>query len=216
MGRPQLQRVHHQPLKPDAHFRRSAPRPGTPGFDSPLPTPSSPIHLQPFPEEPRHVRHQPFHRRDEPPTLHEPCGRRRGPRRPRDGVHQLNPRQRRRSEAAAQGGHPPLDGRRPEHHGYLGSETGGGDRRPVQADFHECRWDPDLRTHADDGAADAPHVARPIDEHAGSGPHARPLLHAHRLRAESQCRAPELRRRDRPRTGRSGPRSGDPPVRFGR
>ena len=216
MGRPQLQRVHYQPLNPalnpDTFPRRSALHTGTPGLDLLLPTPPSPI----LPEEPCHVRHQPFHRRDEPPTLHEPCGRRRGPRRPCDGVYQLDPRQRRRSEAAAQGGHPPLDGGRPEHHGYLGSEAGGSDRRPLQADLHECRWDPDLRAHAADVAADASHVARPFDEHAGSGPHARPLLHAHRLRAESQCRAPELRRRDRPRAGRSGPRSGDPPVRFGR
>ena len=71
----------------------------------------------------------------------------------------------------------------------------------VQADLHRramCRSASRCRC----GQADEAPVDRALDEHARGGPQARPLLHAHGLRAEPERRASELRLGGRARAGR--------------
>ena len=146
-----------------------------------------------------HVHHVQSRRHD-PPPLHAAPGRRGGAGGAGDDVHQHacwpTPAELQRKN---KGRHPAVDERRPQHDGHLGPQARRPDRRPVQADQHQRRRRADLRAHADDGQADAPHVDRPLDEHPRSRSQPRPLLHAHRLRAQPEHRASQLRRGDRPR-----------------
>ncbi len=82
-------------------------------------------------------------------------------------------------------------------------KPGATDRRPVQADQHQpatCRSASTCRMTA----KQMHHLAdRPLDEHPRSRPQPRPLLHAHRLRAQPEHRAPQLRLGHRARAGRA-------------
>ena len=75
----------------------------------------------------------------------------------------------------------------------------GGEFKPIATtgDVQICELMPQA------GQADEAPVDRAVDEHARGRSRPRPLLHAHRLRAEPERRAPELRLGDRPRAGRA-------------
>ena len=103
-----------------------------------------------------------------------------------------------RAQEEAQSGHHAVDGGRPGHDRYLGPQARRADRRTVQADFDQRR-PANLRASAPDGPADETHVGHPLDEHARGRPHPRPLLHAHRLRPQSEHRISRLRFGDQPR-----------------
>ena len=75
---------------------------------------------------------------------------------------------------------------------YVGHEAGGADGGAVQADFDDGRFS-DLRDDAEAGEAEEAPVDRAVDEHARGGSRARPVLHAHGVRAEPERRASELR-----------------------
>ncbi len=85
----------------------------------------------------------------------------------------------------------------------------GSDRRTLSAHCHLGRR-ADLRASAAAGEANAPPIHYPLDEHARSRPHARPLSHAHGVRARSIDRTPRLWVGGQPHAGRA-----DPATRIG-
>ena len=91
-------------------------------------------------------------------------------------------------------------------------KPGAANRRIVQANFDQRRRSADHGTPAAVGQANGSTGGDSLDEHPRSRSRPRPILHAHRLRAQSEYRASQLRGGHRARTGRQSARAGTAAV----
>ena len=119
------------------------------------------------------------------------------------------------AEPEPQVGDPAVDGRRAAHDRHVGPQAGRTDGRAVQADRHDGRL-ADLRAAAAAGQADEAPVDRPLDEHPRGRPRPRPLLHAHRLRAQPDVEHPSYGAVVAHELERLDPAAGDSAVRVDR